>query len=527
MRWVLAERHRFLTTLLVWAGCFGACLVWLWATPLWTAPDSPAHVMRALSVGSGELVAKPGPATDAGAYTAYTTVPRAVLDSASSAGCTAFQPTVPAACLAPVTDAEGTARFVNPAGQNNPAYYLAVGWATSLLHPDAAVLAAHVLAALWASLFLAWGITAALWSRRPAVTTTVVLLTATPSVLYFAAAVNPNGLEIAAAIGMTASAMTLLHRPEDLGRTMLRRASIAASAMVLSRVMAPLWVIVLAVAFAALAGPTVWRQLRQRRSWVWLALPVVAGLVSVAWTRATGFLSAVQTDYADNSWWTNIGLARQRIEPGAWREQLGTFGWLDTAGPSNIEYTLYAGALFVVVILALLVATRREAVTLLLLLGAAYALPVLLQASQWNHLGPVWQGRYSLPVTVIPLIVAGYAIAGRPVLPARYPAALGSAAAVAAVFHLWMLKTLLHRNVAGTSSPSAFDGPWEPFGSAELVMTLYVLVVLGALTASSTMLWRMKRELTPTASDTRSAVPEPPAANVDRGAAPALQRQQR
>jgi hypothetical protein len=483
--------------------------------------------MRALSVGTGEILAKPGPATGAGAYTASTTAPRAVLESASSAGCTAFQPTVPAACLVPVTDAEGTAQYVNPAGLNNPAYYLAVGFATSLLHPDAAVRVTHVLAALWASLFLAWSITAALWSRRPAVTTTVVLLTMTPSVLYFSATVNPNGLEIAAAIAMTASAMTLLHRPTDLGSMMLRRASIAASAMVLSRVMAPLWVIVLAAAFAGLAGPAVWGALRQRRSWVWLALPVVAGLVSVAWTQATGFLAAVQTEYANNSWWTNVRLARERIEPDAWRQQLGTFGWLDTSGPTNIEYTLYAGALFVVVILALLVATRREAMALLFLVGAAYTLPVLLQASQWNHLGPVWQGRYSIPVSVIPLIVAGYVIAGRPVLPARYPAALGAAAAVAAVFHLWMLRTLLHRNVAGTNGPSAFDGPWEPFGSAELVMTVYTVIVLGALAASATMLRRMRRELAPAVSGTHTVIPEPPAADEHSGAVPLQQREQR
>lgn len=527
MRSVLDERHRFLTTLLVWGGCFATCLVWLWATPLWTAPDSPAHVMRALSVGTGELVAKPGPATDAGGYTAYTTVPQAVLDSAASAGCTAFQPTVPAACLVPVTQAEGTAQYVNPAGQNNPAYYLAVGWATSLLHPDVAVVVAHVFAALWASLFLAWGITAALWSRRPAVTTTVVLLTTTPSVLYFAATVNPNGLEIATAIAMTASVMTLLHRPGDLGPTMLRRASIAASAMVLSRVMAPLWVIVLAVAFAALAGPAVWRELRQRRSWVWLALPVVAGLFSVAWTRSTGFISAVQTGYADNSWWTNVTLARQRIEPGAWREQLGTFGWLDTVGPSNIEYTLYAGALFMVMVLALLVATRREAIALLFLLVAAYALPVLIQASQWNHVGPVWQGRYSIPLTVMPLIVAGYVIAGRRTLPARYPAALGAAAAVAALFHLWMLKTLLHRNVAGSNAPSAFDGPWEPFGGAELVMTIYTVLVLGALAISVTMLRRMRRDLAPATSATPAVTLEPPAVNDYSDAGAVQQGQQR
>jgi hypothetical protein len=130
---------------------------------------------------------------------------------------------------------------------------------------------------------------------------------------------------------------------------------------------------------------------------------------------------------------------------------------------------------------------RRELAAVGLLVVAQYVLPILLQAMQYNTNGPVWQGRYTLPLTVaVPiftLMLSAPRWEGSRLLRSAtwlFPAAL----AVLTWVHFAALTVELRRNVSGLDGPSFLHGVWQPpLGSLTLVVTQAGLlcVVVGAV----------------------------------------------
>lgn len=470
----------------VWSALFFS--LWSLATPLWSAPDSIAHDLRAYGAAHGNLTPAPPPGERALGTLGVDRVPAGLMVSASTAACYAFQPEVSAGCMAPLGTQEKLVRFDNPAGRYIPSYYVATGLPTLVAPLSLAMPAERAAAILISALFLAMALAAARTMRRPAVAVTGVLIGCSPMVLYLGGVVNPNSLEITAMAAAGASSLAALLRPDSaISPILLRRALLAGAALCITRMISPVWLAIWLGVLLVAFGTVVLKRLLERRMIAWTALPIIASAINCVWTfSSAGALSgtpiAAQVSLSE-AW----SLSAARIDGGL-NETVGQFGWLDT-NMAQRDYTFYiAAAVFLVGTLATFMDRRRLA-GLVTLIVAAYFVPLAIQTAQWNSVGPVWQGRYTIPLLIlVPTMAAMVAAQSEHSFSDRLAVIFVPVTGLLAYVHIRAYFVQLRRNVSGVSG-GAFDGGWEPPLTAEVQFAVYaVLVVLTWLALSRLLL---------------------------------------
>ncbi|WP_114423698.1 DUF2142 domain-containing protein [Nocardioides houyundeii] len=484
------RRTLLVRTLVVWVWVFACFLTWSLATPFWSSPDAPAHDLMAWHVGHGHLLPDPTEVLNSGVTSnAVTPAPEGLVRSAETVGCYAQERRTAAGCMVSPGDDADLVDFVNPAGRNFPTYYLATGWPSTLFDGVAALYAMRVAAAAIAALFVAWAASAA-WTRaRPMTALAGVAVALTPMAMYLGGAINPNSLEITAAMALAATSVVFLREPETwLGAVMYRRAMIAAGVMVTIRLLAPVWVLVWVVAFALVADRRAWRKVLTRRGLAWAAVPFLGAVFNVVWTY-----TAALTDYQDEpkhsltlaqAFWAS----KENIDRvGSVSTQVGVFGWLDTVLPGSTYY-YYALTVVFLVAVAWVFLPGREALVTAWLLVAAYLVPIVLQAAQWNTNGGVWQGRYTLPLSVMIPIITLVLAADRLQAPRvadlarRFTTVLPLAMVIVAWVHVSALRLQLRRNIEGLDGLAPAEERWSPVVPAEaLVLALALLLVVAWL----------------------------------------------
>lgn len=463
----------------VWSALLFA--VWGLATPLWGSADSYAQVFRAYSVWHGQVVAPDQPGATGGE--AVIRVPAGLASSAASVSCFAFHPEQPASCIVPPGDEPGTVEMPNGAGKYPPAYYLLVGWPSLFLSGTALFYGVTLAAAALAAVFVAWAVVAAHLARRRVWPLAGVLVAITPQVMYFGGAANPNSVEITGAIGLASCSVAFLRNPDGRAeRVVFRLAMLAASAMILARMLAPVWVAAWIAVVWLLWGRELWRVVLRRPHVWWLLAPAVATVSLLAWTYATG-LTSYGAPVADLSLRGALHASFDRIVPETLYEQVGQFGWLDTPLAAPWRWT-YVAAWLLLVGLALLALRLRARMAVVAAAGAALVLPILIQAQEWNSLGPVWQGRYTLPLTVMVSILA-LALVADDAWRQRAPRALAWAApvclAAVVLVDVQALVLQLRRIVGGLPDGDPFEGPYSPPLPPQLLLGVLVLLLLAAL----------------------------------------------
>jgi hypothetical protein len=473
----------------VWSGLFLS--LWSLATQLWTAPDSVAHDLRAYGAAHGNLSPDAPQGDQVLGTTGMDRVPAGLMESAGTAACYAFQPEVSAGCLAPVGTSEKLVPFANPAGRYIPTYYAVTGLPTLVAPLDLALGSARGAAVLISSFFLALALAAARTMRRPALAITGVVVGCSPMVLYLGGVVNPNSLEITAMAAVGACSLAALLRPgSPISHVLLRLSLLSGAALCIARMISPVWLAIWLVVLLVAFGGVLVRSLLERRMLVWTALPVLASAVNCAWTFSSAGSLAGASAVAPVSTWDAWSLSAARIDTGL-NQVVGQFGWLDTS-LSPREYTFYiVGAIFLVGMLATMM-DRRGFVALTTLVAAAYVVPIAIQAAQWNSIGPVWQGRYTIPLLLLIPVMAAMVASERSDRASAQRVALLCipVTGLLAYVHVRAYFTQLRRNVGGVSG-SAFDGGWEPPLTAEVQFALYVVLVLVTWLALSRMLQTM------------------------------------
>lgn len=459
----------------VWSGLF--LTLWSLATPLWSAPDSIAHDLRAYGAAHGNLTPAPPRGEQALGTVGVDRVPEGLMESARTAACSAFQPEVSAGCMTPIGSSEKLVRFDNPAGRYIPTYYVVTGLPTLVVPLDLAMPSERAAAVLISSFLLGLALAAARTMRRPAMAMTGVVVSCSPMVLYLGGVVNPNSLEIAGMAAVGACSLAALLRPEaPLSDVLLRLSLLAGAAVCVSRMLSPVWLAIWLGVLLVAFGAAVLRRLLERRMLVWTALPVVASAINCAWTfSSAGALTGTAATEKVSAWeaWS---LSAARIDSGL-NEVVGVFGWLDTALAPR-EYTFYiAAAVFLLGMLATAVDTRHL-LGLAVLVAAAYVVPIAIQAAQWNSVGPVWQGRYTIPLLLLVTMMAAMVASERSddAFAWRLAVVGVPVTGLLAYVHVRAYFTQLRRNVGGVGG-GAFDGAWEPPLTAELQLGLYVVLV--------------------------------------------------
>jgi hypothetical protein len=381
---------------------------WSLATPLGAYPDSGTQTIKAVAVARGQWIGtRPTEATSA-AVTAVR-VPDIYLQP--NVSCFAFHPTHPAGCTPPLTESSRTVSTVTHVGRYPPLYYLLVGWPSLVFFTTKSMYAMRTMSVLVNAAMLALAFaTAQRWSRSPLLLAGLAVAV-TPMTLFMSSVVDPSGLEITSAIAMwTAATVLVIDHPGDPPTALIRVLAVATAVLVLVRGDSPLWpVLALGVLF-----PFAWRRIRIRELWarrdvrLWGGLVVAAGIGAVAWViwaRALAVLALAVP--APNTPAATIARVVAGQDRGLISQSIGVFGWLDTPVPLLTEL-IWIGAGGGLVVLAVLLGSRRGLASVALAVGASGAVPFIVSDVTARHSGLIAQGRYFLPLVVcIPIVAAG------------------------------------------------------------------------------------------------------------------------
>ncbi len=466
---------------------------WALSSPVASGPDENVHMVKAAAVVRGQLG---GESTPESPGAGVVDVPQMFAELVNYPVCFAFRGEEAADCTPELTQ--------SPAGdtpaeagtwvvRNNPLYYAVVGLPSLLPAHEWVLYAMRLLSAALTSAVLAWGFRELLTLvRRPLVVLGAVTAI-TPMVVYLNGNVNPSGLEISAAITLWI-ALSAMVRDPDPTRVTSRAAGIAVVAVLLanSRGLSVVYLATIAIVVAAI-GPWagVLSILRDRRTWPWLGVVAAGTGASLAWTLSAGTLEAGGAGHPELGFLSTA--TRTFFDTGDYvLVSIGRFGWLDTDLPT-ILYVLAIALLGLPMLLALSIGRTRDRLGTLLTVAVAIFLPVLVHAWQARNVGYIWTARYSMPLTVGVVVVAGFAARrGLADVPSWVAARLASTllpllALVQAIAFL----THLRRYTVGTQGSwrAIFAGEWSPPVHGALLTT----VAVGALTVGT---WLLVRDVT-------------------------------
>jgi hypothetical protein len=464
--------------LLAFAAFFALAASWSLTEPLGAPIDEPSHMLWAAAVSDGQF-APPRSTTQVvwGAplliVDTRVTVPREIADLAVEINCFDHHDNVSASCYEPLNDSTAEVGYVTPMGSYNPLYYLLVGWPVHVLPGLDGLYGMRLISALLCAALLACAFTVALRVGR--VACCGVLVAATPTVLFLAGAVNPNGPEAAGGVLAFAAlaALALDPRPEFV-RARSSYLALGAGVVALVRPAGLEWLgLLLAMGFVIL-GPRRSFALVRSRSTVPAGIGLgVTVLASAAWDLTRGGLNTAAVARF-NGYTVPDSIRDSLLTTGGYlQEMLGVTGWNEVPSPFG---TLAAWLCLIglLVLGAALFAGGRELLALGLLALGVVLLPIAANASQAHGLVNLWEGRYllwwsvGLPVYAATLLAAHLGRiperAGRRLPPLVYTiVVLGSLGAY------WEIVRRYGRGLPGAGStvpvtlwPGRF--PWTPPG---------------------------------------------------------------
>ena len=263
-------------------------LAWVLATPLFAAPDEPAHVVRAASVGRGQLLGTTPPKDQQvppiGDAAVVVTAP-GIYRSANNVACYVWRAGTPASCFW-LAGSRAETHVETYVGHHSPAYYVPVGFLSRVLRPGVGqVYLMRIIGMLAIAALLASALETLRRTVVPMWAGTGFAIALSPMVLFLGATVSPSGVEIGSAIGVWVHGSVLAKEAADrVDPKLVDRLGIAACVLVLSRALSPLWLAVLGLVLLILTTRSGLRALvRSRRIWVWAGVLAVCSAVQLWW----------------------------------------------------------------------------------------------------------------------------------------------------------------------------------------------------------------------------------------------------
>lgn len=408
---------------------------WSLMTPVMGAYDENQHFIKAVSVWHGQLrgtsVEIPGQSDDA--LPQRVDVVRVPEDDASLQqvhGCFVGRGQTPDCAPAASGDHDRSARAGTAAGPYPPLYYALVGWPSRLVSAPLDLYLMRLVSAAWSAAFVALALSALRRMTSSAVAVTATAVAMVPMVWFLAGVVNPNGLEISAALAMWATWMLWaddLARGTPSQRWLVVGAVVSAVVLGNCRSLGPGLVFLVAATTWLARRPSI----RAWRSALRVLVPVGVGTsLGALWVIGEGHLDAIRgTKTASGG---PIVWELLRMVPEWVMQTFADVGW----GEIRVRpvAALCLAAMVVFVLLARRHGARREATLALALLGAVVVAPVALQLPSAGSGGIAWQGRYLLAALVGVPVLCGAAFgrteAGRDVSLAGWWHRAGIVAAV-------------------------------------------------------------------------------------------------
>jgi Predicted membrane protein (DUF2142) len=489
-------------------------ILWTLATPLFAAPDEPAHVLKAVAAGRGELSGPPVAGEPAAVMDV--TVPAGYATIGEVPSCFYRSRDEPAGCAKKPVYQAGVVKTPTYVGHYPAFYYLLVGWPSRIIQsPGKAVYAMRLVSDVVSSVLVSLALALVLTDRRKAPLPLLGLgIAVTPQALFLASVVNPAGLAISAALCLWTAGLILM-RPNDevpgtdesegeLGTQPVLQAEgrllephgvsrrallfiVAASGLVeaFSVALGPLWVALTVVVLVACASGMKGRQLLYQRDARLTAAGLVVGVGAatvLVWANGSlAVLPSSRTVRTGTPWLTVIARSASYV-PDYVAQAVGAMGWLETR-PPLLTYLIWGTLLVILAIAVFRFASRQMRVVLSAFAAVAVLAPILISASQALHLGSiVWEGKDGMPLWVgLPLVAASASAAWWSKHRQTSRLLLGAAG----VGQFAAFLGALHRYTVGVHGPwsmwsTVADG-WSP--------PLPPLVLLGLYALALVLLW--------------------------------------
>jgi len=363
-------------------------MTWGLAAPRLEGPDERDHASRAIATVRGHVIGEFLPS--ALGYRMRVRVPNSVCDGilVDRVPC---EPT-----SHPGESDVDTGEFRHP-----PPYYAVVGLPSLAWTDVDASYVMRLASALLGSVLVAGALLSAIESRNRLNVLSVVTAS-TPVVWFLIAEVNPNGVEIAAAICLWASTLTAV--TQGPSRRLILRAGLALTVFVMSRGISPVYAVMALGSAALIAEPSRRRELFGRRDVQrWLAAGAAGAAVTGVWVLIAGFSHNVhRPGHALSSSLRSTGLFLQ--------EAVGD--WLDLQISLPYAVAACAAVALPIVVYGIARAGSRHRRVLVSLLVIALVLPLTSDTMNVPPIASAWQGRYGLPMLAGVIITAAYVCRG-------------------------------------------------------------------------------------------------------------------
>jgi hypothetical protein len=414
-------------------------------------------------------------------------VPEVIADLGLGSGCTARVTGSPAKCTPASSPTESTRLVASDTimSSYNPLYYLLVGWPVYLLRGLHGLYAMRLISALLCSLLLAGA--AAIARRIGRFAFVGVLVAAAPMVLFEAGSVNPNGPEAAGGMLAFAALSALALAPDpSLVRSRVGCFALGAGVVAVVRPAGLEWLVVIAIMAGLLLGVRrLFEVVRDRRSWPALGGLLVAVLYAAAWNFTRGGLNTVPAASGDDYTLKDSLSDSVRDLPGIFRSMIGPFSSNDAFYPFGTE-AVWSCLFGLVLIVAALLASRRQLLVLGTWLAGVLLMPIVANAATGPGMADLWMGRYGLwfavglPVYAAMVIELGLA-ARAPAIARRLTLITVPLVALGHLDIFWYVLRLYGAGMAGSVLPHHFG--WEPpLGwVTDCLMLLCGLALMGLL----------------------------------------------
>ncbi len=374
--------------LIAFVGFFLLGAAWALALPVNGTYDEKHHLVRAYAVWTGQWLPHDRAVDTAGVETNAFTGPRSLLPA--DADCTWIDKPAykPASCLTITGDRTAVA-VPSAAARYSPVYYALVGLPLRISPDGTGLIWARLLSAALSALLLA----AAFALAGPGLLRAAVVLAATPMAMNLDGAINPNGLEISAAV-LLYVAVLRRHWPA---------AAVSVALLLTVRDLGPF----LAAGVLAVSMFVTGSWIRSRAFWLAFA---GGAAFAVFWAVVAGRGDAVDPGRpiaATSSGAILRDIADDRAE--FWvRQIIGQFNYGETTvslGLIGLWYLLVAA----LVVPALWFGPARLRIGIVAVAVASVALLLALELTFAPKVGHFAHGRYVMPLGVGVVLLAGLA----------------------------------------------------------------------------------------------------------------------
>lgn len=387
--------------------------LWILATPLMAYPDEPAHTVKAAAVARGQFFPSPGQSFGHGVHVE---VP-SYIANVQSQMCFAFLKDKTADCAPEIPFGDTSPTIgVTSAGLYNPLYYWLVGLPSLVLDGSPAIYAMRIVSGLLSAAAYAAGFTALSRLRRPQWPLIAAVAATTPMVLFLASGINPNSLEVAAAMAAFCGLVSILDNSNQLHRARpgILTVGLAAITLANTRNVSLLWLLCGGVtAFMFYKRAHIAQIFRNKLVLIVCSITAVGLALGIAWNflmlrapAAAGEAPAGISNFNGEVRPYNAFLTMMDRTFDYVSQYIGVAGWLDTPMPQGV-YMFWNMVLIALMLLVFTVRPYRAQVGFWVALALLVAVPAFVQAAIVNVSGMIWQGRYSLPIFIIATISAG------------------------------------------------------------------------------------------------------------------------